>query len=734
MQQRVRAAVSAVAVERLPAAGRTAGVTAMLQPRSVVVLGASAKKVASGNQALANLQRRGFDGQLHVVHPVGDEIQGVPAVPSVSDLPGDIDCALVSLPAAAVVPVLRELERIGCRSAIVPTAGLTTDDLREYETLATSSRMAIHGPNSMGLLNLTDDLPLWFYDGMFTDEPSGDVALVSQSGSACLFIARSAPRARFSKIISSGNELGVTTADYLSWLADDPATRSAGVVIESLRDARGFVSAVAKMRAAGKPLAVLRAGRSAVGGRMTVAHTGALVGDDEAYRVLFDELDVPTVDDYDEMASLLECWARRVPPTRGADVAVVTISGGQAALAADIADAKGVRIAELAPETAARLEDLSDGSTGINPFDAGADDLGAAEYDRCIQILAADSAVDAVIAVLDAQDSLNDAELLYTRELSAPIAALGPVVNGKPLLVSSSSSLGIHPDCRRWFGDVLVMRGIPNALVALRCLAMNQRPVADRRSQLVVSPDDDDGLQRLREQVRAARGALPAAVAGELLELYGLPLVRTAIVTGVDAALAFAAETGYPVVAKVSSPDVPHRADVGGVITGIQSADALRHALAEIETNVRHALPAATIDGFEVQEHVGDSLEAAVGYVTDPVLGATMLVGCGGALIELVDDKALGLAPLDTPRAHEMIAATRLAALAGGYRRLVPETPLDGLADVLVRLSALAHDLGPLLSEGDLNPVLIEHRTGRARIVDALLVAPPSAGPGEEDS
>jgi acetyltransferase len=700
--------------------GRSARIDAMLRPRSVAVLGASAKRVASGNEVVANLLRHGFDGDLYLVHPRETEIQGVAAVASVDQLPRGLDCALVSLPATAVIGALEELEAIGCRAAIVPTIGLGPADVRRFETLARSGRMAIHGPNSMGILNFTDDLPLWFYDGMLTEEPPGSMALVGQSGSACLFIARTAERARFSKIISSGNELGVTTGDYLSWLADDPHTEAAGVVLESLRDVPGFAAAVAKMRAVGKPLAVLKVGRTTIGARMAIAHTGALIGSDDAYAALFDELDVPTVDDYDELATLLECWSQpRLAAPRGTRVAVMTISGGQAALAADLAVAQRVQVAELSRATARELEAAIPGTEGVNPYDAGAGPATRKTFAGAIRTLAADPGVDSVAVVMDAQYTLNDAEIAYTREIFEAIAEVGPSVVGKPVVVASSSALSRHPECERRLGDVPLLRGIPATLAALRGLAANQRAIAPRELRAAVAGN------ALGNDLPGP-GPLPAELSARLLSAYGLPVVRSELAVDEAAAVRAADAIGYPVVVKVASPDVPHRADVGGVAVGLADAAAVQAAVRAVRASVQAALPGARLDGFEVQEHVTGSLEAVVGFVSDPVFGATMVVGAGGALVELLDDRAVGLAPLDTTRARSLVAGTRLAAVAAGYRNLAPPTPLDGLVEVLVGFSRLASDLAPWLGEGDLNPVLIEPGSGRARLVDCLLVAKDS--------
>lgn len=700
---------------------RHALLTSMLRPRSIAVLGASAKRTASGNEAVLNLLAWGFSGRLMAVHREASEINGVAAVPRIEDLPQDLDVALVSLPAPAVVPALRALAAAGCRSAVVPTIGLSTEDTAAYAELARSVPMAIHGPNSMGLLNYTDSVPLWFDEGQLADVPAGSTALVAQSGSACLFIVRAAPRLGFSKVISSGNELGISMGDYLSWLADDPATERVGVVIESLRDVDGFAEAVARLRDAGKPIVALKVGRSRDGVAATIAHTGALIGAAAAYDNLFDELDVPTVADYDEMAASLECLAsEQCAAAGGSRVAVVTISGGQAAMAADLAEARDVPLARLSEVTAQRLVELAPGAVAANPFDIGAS-LVADEtvYADCLEALAVDPGVDTVLVVLDAADTLSDVEIRYARNYFAATAESAGRRLGKPIVIASSSSLGIHPACRAWTNGVPVLRGIGNALVAARSIARNQTPVVRPDAGYQRPPEYDE----LRSELLDSTGGVRHDTVRRLLRAYEVPIVDSILAADAPEAVRAAEEMGYPVVVKVASPDIAHRSEVGGVIPGLADGEEVRAAVEDIITAVATHLPGVRIEGFEVQRHVRDSLEAAIGFISDPVFGATVMLGSGGTLVELMADTVTARAPLPRDAARRALERTRLARVAAGYRGLMPMTPLDGLVDTVVAMARLAADFSDLLTEGDLNPVLVEHRTGRVKVVDALLVA-----------
>jgi acetate---CoA ligase (ADP-forming) len=697
-------------------------ITALLQPQSVAVLGASARRRASGNAVLANLRRHGYPHDLYVVHPGAPAVDGMPTVPSVDDLPRGLDLALVSLPAPSVATALAGLEKISCRAALVPTAGLDAAQSRELATFAARSPVAVHGPNCMGVLNLTDGIPLWFYDGILTEEPPGNVALVTQSGSAS-FLARAAEGAQFSKIISTGNEAGLTTADYLLWLAGDDATAAVGVVIESIRDVAAFASAARALREAGKPIVALKAGRTAAGSRASIAHTGALIGSDDGYAAFFQRLDVPLVSDYDELAVALGCLAvPGLPPAAGTRIAVVTDSGGEAALAADLAERQQVQLGTLSATTVRTLADVLPGAAPLNPLDAGGSPgAGDDSYRRSYELVAADPGIDSVMIIVEGHHTINRAEMAYEGEICEAIRQAGDGSHGKPIVAVSSSSISTSPALRQQLGPrVPLLRGISNGFAALRALAANRRPVTLEVSRPSDMPGQPE-LSRLRSAVAAASGPLPASLAHDLLTAYGLPLAASKIVRSVTEGQRWAAGR-YPVVVKVSSADIAHRSEIGAVATGVASPGQLAETIAVMRRRLREERPAATIQGFEIQEQVTGAQEAMLGFTADPVFGALVTAGSGGTLVELLADTATGLAPLSQAEAQEIISATRLGAVLAGYRNLAPVTGTGPLADALHRLSWLAADFAGLLAEGDLNPVFVDPGTGRVRVADVLLV------------
>jgi acetate---CoA ligase (ADP-forming) len=699
-------------------------IDSLLKPAHVAVVGASARRPdAGGNQAIRNLRTVGFSGAISVVNPAGGSIEGLRAHTTIADLAGcGIDVALVALPARAVVQALIELEAIGCPAAVVPSSGLSDAEASDIEQFAAGSNMLVHGPNCMGFVNVSDQVALWIDEGILMDLPAGDISLVTQSGSGAIFVPRSAAPSGFAKVISTGNELGNTTADYISWLAQDPQTAVIGLVLESIPDAKAFSEAVRRAREAGKPVVALKVGRTDLGGLATTAHTGAVLSRDAAYSSLFQQLDVPLVGDYDELASTLQALSvLGGRPVNGTRVGVITVSGGQAALTADLADELGIELPQFGVETRGTLKNLLPDVPIHNPLDAGGSVVaGDDSFDKAILTLARDSDIDAILVVLDAQQTLSSAELEFEDSYIAGARAACNEHPELPIIIGSSSSVSIHERSLDLAGaEVPVVRGIRNALVALRASSGNKASI-EPLARPADLPSADD-VEAIKQTLRAPDGITPK-VREDVLNAYGIPTVAAAFVADVEAAIEWAAAHDYPLVLKVASPDVAHRSDVGGVVLDIASETELQRAADDIRANVGLASPGARITGFEVQEQVGASFEAFSGYVADPRLGATIGLGMGGTLVELIGDSAEALAPIDASCASAMLATTRLGKLLDGYRSLAPRTPTGMFTEVVSRLSWLANDLGAVVTEVDLNPILIEHASGRVVIVDSLFV------------
>lgn len=697
---------------------------ALIRPRTIAVIGASPNRQTLGNVALDNLANYKFAGTVIPVHGEASEIAGLPAVRGIEALPDDVDVALASVPAASVADVMRRLDGRGVRTAIINTAGFSAGQEAELRQLAGSSRILMHGPNCMGLINLSDSTPI--YTGGITSRiRPGPVALIAQSGSAAISVINSST-AGFSKVVTIGSEYRVTGADYLRWFATDDATSVIGLVLESIPDPDRFADAVDRVHAAGKSMVILKVGRSATGARATLAHTGALIRNDDAFAGFVARQGIPVVDDYEELIATLEAFAvSRKRPTEGR-AALMGISGGETALACDICDEIGLPLAAFSEATSSTLRTVLPGVPGENPLDVGASvgrQAGAVMTGMTAIMEAEEVGIGVVLqdmqASLPASSHRNYAVHLGTvAELSRKAAK--PVIVISPTPEIMSERLLSHLEGT----DVPPLRGLRPGLAAVR----NMLDWAARKPDPRRLGDRKPTLERLalRREAAGIRGPLPAALVGRLLASYGIPVVKSVTARSAMEAVELSGRVGYPMVVKVVSADVPHRSDVGAVQLGIKDEAGLRAALALIERNVREKMPAATIDGYEMQEELIDCLQAMVGYQAAPPYGALTIVGTGGVLVELEADKALSLSPVTDAEAGAMLGTTRLGKVLGGYRNLIPRTDTAPLAGLVSSLSELAADFADLVPECDLNPVLIRKGSGDVRVVDALFVA--SAG------
>jgi acetate---CoA ligase (ADP-forming) len=686
----------------------------------VAVIGASAERHTLGNQVLQNLRRFGYPGDVVCVHPRASSIEGWPVVASVSDLPADLDVAMVSVPASAVAGVLTELDAQGCGAAVVPAAGFGGRDQAELESAVSRLRIRFNGPNCLGVLSVTARAPLWT-PSFRMDYPTGNVAIVSQSGSAAISIT-TCPGLGWSRVVSSGNETSITTADYLNWLADDDATEAVGLVIEGIKDAPAFAAAVARMHEVGKPVVALKVGRTFEGSRAAQAHTGVLVSNYDGYRAFFRRIGVPAVLDYDELVSSLQAFAARPPRScRGTSVGVLAISGGQSALACDLAVENGLSLTDFSSGTSARLREALPDVNGQNPVDIGAT-VGAERRKPgdALRALLDDPGVDSVLVVQDAHERLAIwPEHTYIDHVRT-VADISRTAT-KPIVLASSASAGIHPMLQDLVTDspVAFVRGLRAGVTALRSLGTWQPDAGPCRA--LPAPA---GLADLRSSLAGVSGPLGYELTRRILSVYELPAVPSFLAADASSAVEVAeSSAGFPLVAKIASPDVPHRADVGGVVTGIRDADELREAVASIRSRVASARPDARIEGIELQPQVGSGTEALVGFAVEPPVGAMVVVGTGGSLAELIRDRSADLAPVSLAEATAMVSRTSLGRLLGGYRGLASPTDLGPLAHLVRQVASMAADLQDLLEAADFNPTFVTQQSGQVLIADALFIA-----------
>lgn len=709
-------------------------VASLVKPRTVAVVGASARRSSQGNVVIQNLLAWGFSGQIVPVHPSAAEIDGIATLNAIDALPRGVDTAIVAVPAADVLDTLVALEAAGVCTANVFSNGFSADDQRAIVAFGRRARMSINGPNCMGLVNFTDAIPL------YPSRPSlrlkaGPIALVAQSGSAAISVMNTLTTG-LSKVVTVGSEFQLAAADYLNWFSDDDATRAVGVVAESIKDPLAFARAAERLHAAGKALVVLKVGNSDMGAEATRAHTGALVSSRDAFDDYFNDCDIATVRDYDELVASLEAAVVAKRMARGGRIAIAGISGGQTALACDVAAARGITLAEFSPATCERVHQALPGSAGANPVDIGATVL---QQERNAPLAFAaildDPDVGALVLLQDCQASLNP----RTHEnYMNHIPGYGKVGNTteKPVVMVSPTGESIHPGIADAMAGtpVPIVRGLLEGLVAIDNLGKGHPEYAaawghlHRRDQPAFNP----AAAQWREKLSGLSGNVPAETCFDILRSYGVPVVRSAVAATPSDAVGLAEAIGFPMVVKVVSRHIGHRSDVGGVVLDVQDVASMQRAIADIARNVSQAAPNAVIDGYELQEQISGDAEVLVGFTAAPPFGSLMVVGAGGTMVEILDDRAVSLAPLTLEKARRMMGDTRVGKLLLGYRNLMQETDLGSLLMLLKAVSEMARDLGDRIGACDLNPVLVKKGTGEIRVVDALMqLREPDANDGE---
>jgi acyl-CoA synthetase (NDP forming) len=685
----------------------TVDLTPLFTPRGVAVLGASRNPAKLGHRLVQNLVAPGFSGDVFPVNPSGETILGQGSVTRVEDLPRGLDLALVSLPAKAVLPAVRALGTRGCRVCVVLASGFgeTGETGRavqgELRAIARGTGMRIVGPNCMGVVNVPGHLNASY----FWDVPRrpGGITFVSQSGAyGGLFFREARERSLgVAKFLSIGNQADLGFTECLGWLAADPETRVVGLFVEGIRDGGAFVAAARRL-AREKPVVALKGGRAEAGRRAAGSHTGSLAGAWETYQAAFAAAGVVAVDETEELFDAivaLEAHAARSP--RDAAIAILTISGGPSVVAADAAEAAGLRVPALPAECRLALRaHLPDFGADGNPVDM-TPQMEPEGFAPSVRLVLEAPEISGAVAI----------DIGLDRPEYADALAAAQAATGKPVVACTVDTPDM--DRRLRAAGVPLVPGPERAVRAYRALV--RRAELRRRTGTVAVPRPPRMLSAdLAARLLATRGPLGHADTRALLTAYGVPFPRERVVDTREEALSAAREIGYPLVVKTARPDVLHRTDVGGVVLGIGDGEALTRAVRGLETRLG---PGPLL----VQEEVPRGLELLVGSRRDPSFGPSVLIGLGGVLAELLRDVSIGLAPLARDDARAMIVEGRRAVLLRGYRGAAAVDE-DVLADILVGVGDLLVEHA-VIAELDLNPLIASG--GRLVAVDALVLVNP---------
>ena len=675
---------------------------AMLEARSVALVGASSRPGSLGERMVAEVGRSPAGPRVYLVNPRYQQIGGRPCHPSLADLPEAVDLVLFGVPDAALAEQLSLAARRGDRSAVIfggayeITAGTAGLRARLADT-AHAAGMALCGAGCMGFVNVAYGLRAVGYvepDPL----PAGPVALITHSGSVFSALLRSRRGLGYTLAVSSGQELVTPAAAYARYALSLPQTRVLGLVLEAIRDPVLLEQVLAAAAAADIPVVLLTAGSSAAGREMVAAHSGALAGQDGSWEALAGAYGVHRVSDFGEMADTLELFAigRRVVGASGTTTAGITTgiatvhdSGLERAHIADLAEELGVPFAAIGDATKERLAGVLDpGLEPANPLDMWG---GSRDAERQLtESLAALADDPAVAAVALAVDLLTE----FDGDRSYPLAVNAAALRtGKPLAVLANIAAAVDPEAAAWLrqAGIPVLESARNGLLALRHLLDHAaRPPR-------VDPPPIDAARRDHWARMLARGEPDGPVLLDLLRAYGIAAARACPAGTADDALAAAAEIGYPVVLKTGQPGIAHKSDAGGVVLGIRDPAGLAAAYAGLAGRLGPRVL--------VCETAGPGTELALGITRDPGLGPLVVLGAGGLLVEFLADRAVALPPVDAAQALRMLGRLRVAGQLAGVRGQ-PAADTRAVAGAVVAVSAIAGELGDHLEALDINPLI----------------------------
>jgi len=691
---------------------------AFFNPQSVAVIGASRSKEKLGHGVLANLIKYGYPGQIYPINPKADEILGLKCYPSVLDVPGPIDLAIVVIPAQFVAAVLEECGQKGVKGVVIISAGFREAGRegvkreRKIVDIAKRYKMRLVGPNCLGIIDTVCPLNASFAAGM---PPKGTIAFMSQSGALCTAILDWALAAGigFSHFVSLGNKADVAEVDLLEAWENDPHSNVILTYIEGLPAGRKFME-VARRVTRRIPVIAVKAGTTSAGSRAVSSHTGSLAGSERAYEAAFRQSGVLRAESIQHLFDYSLAFAYQ-PVLRGRRIAIVTNAGGPGVMATDALEREGLSLASLSRDTIEFLRThLPPAANIYNPVDVLGDAL-ADRYGLALEAVLKDKNVDGVIVILTPQVMT---EIEETARLVGEIAAR----YDKPVLGCFMGEAKVSAGIK-----ILNEHKIPNypfperAVGAMRAM-MDYRRWLERPPLKVEEFEvDREKVKEIFAQVRAeGRVTIGDAEAREIMQAYGIPIPQSKLARTPEEAVEIAEEIGYPVVMKVASPDILHKTDIGGVKLNIASATDVRDAFDLLVYRATRFMPDAEIWGCLVQEMVKEAKEVIVGMNCDPQFGPLVMFGLGGIYVEALRDVSFRVAPFSRQEAEEMIREIRSYELLKGVRG---ERPADiaAIVDCLLRVSQLATDF-PEIVELDINPLMVKEAGGGAVAVDMRLV------------
>ncbi len=676
---------------------RFASLDSLLRPGSVAVIGASADPTRIGGRPIHYMLQQGFKGAILPVNPNRAEIQGLAAYPSIADLPSVPDTAIVAVPTALAVQAVAELGARGVKSAIVFTAGFAEMDpdgaAAQARMMAAAGQhgMRLLGPNCLGLFNARIGFYPIFSSSLENGWPQpGRIGIASQSGAYGTHVFATARNRGLGTpiCVTTGNEADVTIGDVIGWLAEDPDTDVIAAYAEGIREADSFLAALEAARQAKKPVVMMKVGTSAVGAHAAQSHTASIAGDDRVTDAVLAEFGVVRARTTEEMLDIALTATRRIYPVRNT-MGVITISGGAGVLISDAAEALGLPVPEMPAAAQAELKAMLPFAAPRNPVDCTAQAFNDMSLiGRFTDIMVEDGGYSSILAFFTQVGGSPTIAPRLREQLNATRAK-------HPDRLYVLSVVARPEQVRQYEADGFVVFEDPTrAVVAIH--AMGRFGEAFAKPPGLAPP--------AVPSVPLPKATPTEASAKRILAAAGIASAPEAACTTAEAAVAAAEGFGYPVVLKILSPDILHKSEIGGVLLGLASAEAVREGFATLMDRGR-AVPGARLEGVLVAKQLQGGVECILGIHRDPVFGPVALFGLGGIFVEVLQDVALHRCPFGADVAERMIRGIKAAPILLGARGR-PPVDVAALAEMLARLSVFAAEAGPGLRGVDLNPVI----------------------------
>lgn len=689
------------------------GLDALFRPRSVAILGASDDATRISGRPVRYLIEGGFKGNVYPVNPNRETVQGLKAYKSLADVPETPDVALLAVPSSLTEQAVRECVEKGVKGAVIFSAGYAESGEDGFAIQARISDIAqkgglrLLGPNCLGIFN-----PQIGFYGTFTQSLDkempfpGPLGIISQSGAYGSHIAYLA-RKRGIGInywITTGNEADIDVAESLEWMATQPDIKVIMAYVEGVRDGARFRRALASARENGKPIVMMKVGRSEIGARAASSHTASLAGSDAIYDALFRQYGVHRATTTEEQIDVAYACARGIFP-KGNKLGVVTLSGGAGVLISDAAERNGLDVAPMPVSAQKTLKDLLPFATVVNPVDTTAQALNDMNLlAKNIEVILEQGGYDALIGFFTTVPN--------TRTLSKPLR--DAIARGCARFPDRLIALQMiaDPDVVAEYekAGFLVFEDSDRAVAALAALSRFGRSLSRTGVETRVAPAAPIG-----------KGALSERAAKDLLARAGIPFLDERVAGDAAAAGAAADEIGYPVVLKIVSPDIEHKTEIGGVMVGVADRKAAEAGYATLIERAAKHRPDARIEGVLVAPMAKKGVEVIVGVSRDPVFGPAVMFGLGGVHVEVLKDVTFRLAPFGRDEAMRMIDEIRGRALLSGVRG-APASDIGALADLLVRISEFAAAHAEDIETVDLNPVVAWPKGEGVVALDALVV------------